>query len=101
MTGPRITTADLRLMQGRLLDVLAKESAKRSSYADDGWIYAERRAMLDAVNAELSKARLPPVSIEAIERVERMAVGHSDYGSKFALYCAELACGYQLKDIEP
>lgn len=97
----RITSTDIRLMRDRMLDVLGKESAKRHQYADDGWILAERKAMLDAVNIELGKARLPSVMLADIERVERLAVGHSDYGAKFALYCAELACGYRANDIEP
>lgn len=32
----------------------------------------------------------PPLTSAQIERVEQWACGHSDYSSKFALYCAEL-----------
>ncbi len=31
------------------------------------------------------------IDAAAIERVETWAVGHSDYSSKFALHCAEIA----------
>lgn len=46
---------------------------------------------LDEVNEHRALLGKPPVDAAAIERVERWALGHSDYSSKFALYCAELA----------
>jgi len=55
--------------------------------------------MRDAVNKERLDQGLALVTIESVERVETMAEGHSDYSSKFALYCAELALG--LRDIKP
>jgi hypothetical protein len=55
------------------------------------WAAYERARMHETVNAIRSDRSLPPVSVDDIVRVERLAVGHSDYSSKFALYCAELA----------
>jgi hypothetical protein len=54
------------------------------------WAAYERARMHETVNEIRAERNLPPVPVEDIVRVERMAVGHSDYSSKFALYCAEL-----------
>lgn len=55
-----------------------------------GWVAFERDTMFDAVTRERAKLGKGPLPMKEIERVERMAVGHSDYSRKFALYCAEL-----------
>lgn len=55
------------------------------------WAAYERTCMREAVNAIRSDRGLPPIPIDDIVRVERLAVGHSDYSLKFAFYCAELA----------
>ncbi|MFK0182094.1 hypothetical protein ACIQVR_39790 [Streptomyces xanthochromogenes] len=55
------------------------------------WTAYERTRMHETVNAIRTERGLPPVPIGDIVRVERLAVGHSDYSSKFAFYCAELA----------
>lgn len=49
--------------------------------------------MHHAVNHRRSERGLPNVDRDAIVRVEQWACGHSDYSSKFALYCAELVLG--------
>lgn len=54
------------------------------------WVLFERLAMRDAVNEHRRKRGLPLVSADDIEKVETMALGHSDYMSKFALYCSDL-----------
>lgn len=69
-------------------ELLQREASKRRSRRD--WILAERLALFEAVNARRALVGKPSVPITEIERVERQAVGHSDYGHKFALYCAEL-----------
>lgn len=53
--------------------------------------------MTDAVNAERVPAGLRPVNLEDIRRTEEGALGHVDYFSKFALYCAALAMGREPK----
>jgi hypothetical protein len=73
-----------------LEELLHREASKRSTRLLGDWILAERLAMFEAVNARRALGGKPPVSITEIERVEQQAVGHSDYGHKFALYCAEL-----------
>lgn len=76
-----------------ILNALTVQQAKRHRYGGTGWIAAERTVMLDEVNEWRALLGKPAVDVAAIERVERMATGHSDYSSKFALYCAELALG--------
>lgn len=55
------------------------------------WAAYERVCMHDTVNEIRAERGLPAVPAEDIVRVERLAVGHSDYSRKFAFYCAELA----------
>lgn len=54
------------------------------------WVIFERDTMFDAVTRERAKLGKGPVAMTEVQRVETMACGHSDYGRKFALYCAEL-----------
>lgn len=55
------------------------------------WAAYERARMHETVNAIRAERGLLPVPVEDVVRVERLAVGHSDYSLKFAFYCAELA----------
>ena len=55
------------------------------------WATYERTRMHEKVNEIRAERGLQPVPVEDILRVERQAVGHSDYSRKFAFYCAELA----------
>lgn len=92
--GAQLTdTQQLIRIRDAILNALTVQQAKRKQYYLDGWIAAERRVMLDEVNEHRALLGKPPVDAAAIERVERWALGHSDYSSKFALYCAELALG--------
>jgi phosphopantetheine adenylyltransferase len=68
----------------------AQEERPAREYVTDGelgWVIYERETMHRAVNEARAERNLAPLPIEAVERV---ASGHSDYSSKFALYCAEL-----------
>ena len=80
----------------------AKERPKRPGvvpipgdprWTELAWVSFERDTMLAAVNKERSVRGLLPVTLQHFMRVEQLAVGHSDYCTKFALYCAELAMG--------
>lgn len=86
-------THDLILIRDRILAKLSDSQKKRQDYEGCEWIAAERQVMFEATNAERRARHLPPVTPADIERIERWACGHSDYSSKFALYCAELAIG--------
>lgn len=90
-----VASSTLRLIDVRdsILAVLTAQQSKRNSYDLEGWIAAERQVMLDATNAWRAKLGAPTVVESDIRRVEQWACGHSDYSSKFALYCAELALG--------
>lgn len=55
------------------------------------WTAYERARMHDTVNEIRAERGLAALPVEDIVRVERLAVGHSDYSHKFAFYCAELA----------
>lgn len=55
------------------------------------WAAYERARMHEKVNEIRAERGLPAVPVEDILRVERQAVGHSDYSLKFAFYCAEIA----------
>ena len=61
------------------------------------WITKEREFMLQQVNIERAGLHKNKKSMADIRRVETMAMGHSDYTRKFAIYCAELV----LFDEEP
>lgn len=74
----------------RLELVLVEEQRRRSTRKVDEWVLAERRKMLDAVNAERASLGKGPLQLADVERVERNAMGSFDYTHKFALYCAEL-----------
>lgn len=61
---------------------------------EPGWVAFERGTMLEAVNLERRVRGLPEATAAQIIRVENQACGHVDYARKYALYCAELAMGY-------
>lgn len=75
-------------MKAELLETLQKAAKQRSKRND--WIEYEQQQMTDAVNRLRARAAKLPVTQEAVAKVEQLAVGHSDYAEKFALYCAEL-----------
>ncbi len=68
---------------------------ERSPFPDSdgpGWIVEERYAMLREVQWQLASAGADTaaVTIDDIAAAQDLCVGHSDYGHKFALGCAEL-----------
>lgn len=71
-----------------LHELLCSEAEKRNERSD--WVEKERGALCDAVNRHRARLGKSPVVLGDVERVETMACGHTDYGTKFALYCTEL-----------
>lgn len=70
---------------------LNAETLQRLKRPVDVWILAERKC----VHAEINRLRAllldyPPVSLATVERAERLAVGHSDYISKYAHAATDL-----------
>lgn len=73
-----------------IYDAFVNESKKRPSRDMDDWIRLEREAVWDAVNRERAKLGKGPIPIASIEDAENSAMGHTDYGAKWAYRCAEL-----------
>ena len=69
---------------------LAAETDRRKGRSVEAWIVAERECVLREVNRQRSLLAFDPVSITDVERAERMAIGHSDYVSKYAHAAADL-----------
>lgn len=80
-------------MRSFMLDLFQNMARRRA--ADIHWVTSERAAMHAAINTERTLRGLDAVSLEKFMRYERMAVGHTDYSEKLALYCAELALGIE------
>lgn len=80
-------------MRDAMLAVLGAQQDKRNDYDGLSWIDAELDVMHRAVNVERENRHLPAVELAVVKAVERYASGSTDYSSKFALYCAELALG--------
>lgn len=80
-------------LQRRFLATLSKAQEQRERLPMNEWIALERQTMLEAVNEYRLSHGAQPVNVDEISRVEQFAVGHVDYSSKLALYCAELALG--------
>lgn len=57
---------------------------------EPAWVLHERQAMTDRVNALRARRGVGPVSMTAVEAKERLACGHSDYTTKWAIGCADL-----------
>lgn len=69
---------------------LVAETELRSSRDTHAWILAERTCVLNEVNRQRYLLGYNRVTIDEIERVERMAVGHVDYIDKFCRYAVDL-----------
>jgi hypothetical protein len=69
---------------------LNAETSLRTGRTVDAWILAERECVMREVNHQRRLLAYEPVGIAEIARVERLAVGHSDYISKYAHAAADL-----------
>jgi hypothetical protein len=69
---------------------LNAETLHRDGQTVEAWILAERECVMREVNRQRGLLAYEPVGIEIVERAERMAVGHSDYVSKYAHAAADL-----------
>ncbi len=76
-------------LKNHFLDILSNEQRFRESSGID-WIDRERKVMFDEVNNQRALRNKSPMNLADIIKIETAASGHSDYSSKFALYCAEL-----------
>lgn len=71
----------------------ALTTAQQFRKRGEDWHAYEMQVMLEEVNFFREERGLALVAMADLERVERQAVGHSDYTTKFALYASELAEG--------
>lgn len=69
---------------------LNAETEHRKKRSLEEWILAERECVMREINHQRSLLAYEPVAIATVERAERMAVGHSDYISKYAHAAADL-----------
>jgi hypothetical protein len=95
-----VTSPTTHELHRELPEVLRAAMSERSTHrqiathhglSGPEFVFYERKAMFEAVNARRQAQGLPEVDVREIEACEDQALGHSDYDSKFALYCAELA----------
>jgi hypothetical protein len=71
-------------------ELLCEEAKERDKRSIDEWPRLEREAMWKMVNEERANRSKEALPVEDVQRVEQMALGHTDYGTKYALYCTEL-----------
>lgn len=69
---------------------LNTETEHRAGRTVETWILAERECVMREVNRQRGLLAYEPVGIAVIERAESMAVGHSDYVSKYAHAATDL-----------
>jgi hypothetical protein len=82
--------ADAELTR-RLFEAFLEEAEKRKArLGTKDWIYLERLAVYKEAVAFCLEYELKIPTLVQIEKCENMALGHSDYGPKWALYVAEL-----------
>lgn len=77
----------------RCLAALRAAMDDRPSFNGLAWVEHERQAITEAANVWALAHGLPTITVVQVEQVERMALGHFDYASKFALYVADLTYG--------
>jgi hypothetical protein len=90
-----------RALIDRMLTALqdaAKDRDKRwdmvevpGRFPEPAWVFHERDVMLREVNLVRQSLGFPAAGIEQVERIECGAAGHTDYATKLAAGCAELA----------
>ena len=73
-----------------ILAKLDAETAHRKERTLEAWILAERECVMREINRQRQLLAYESVSLATVERVERMAVGHSDYIAKYAHVAADL-----------
>jgi hypothetical protein len=88
---------EMRNCRERVLIGLARAMEDRNTFTGLEWIGRERRAITEAANAWATAHGLPTITVDQVEAVEHMAVGHVDYAEKLALYVSELVYGLRVQ----
>jgi hypothetical protein len=81
---------DLVGIKAGMLRALETAQQQRPNRSVAEWIVFERATLAAEINKRREFLGKRPVSCEDVERIEHQAVGHSDYSSKLALYCAQM-----------
>lgn len=92
MSAERVRV-ELPKCRQRCLDALRQAMNLRNTFDGLEWVEHEREAITVAANTWALAHGLPTVTVSQVEEIEHLACGHSDYGSKLALYVAELVYG--------
>jgi hypothetical protein len=79
---------------------LVAETEHRKGRSVEAWILAERECVMREVNRQRALLAYDPVALEIVERAERLAVGHSDYISKYAHAAADLVLTLDQQELE-
>lgn len=72
-----------------LYDAFQTESEKRPDRTINVWIDSERRAVWNAAKAYALEHDMRVPLLAEVQICENAALGHVDYGAKWALYVAE------------
>jgi hypothetical protein len=79
-----------KLIYEAILAKLVAETACRAGRTVEAWILAERECVMREINRQRQLLAYDPVGIAVVERAECMAVGHTDYVSKYARAAVDL-----------
>ena len=82
--------SDYKSVYETIRATLNVETTRREKRTVEAWILAERECVLREINRQRALRAYDPVSLADVERAERMAVGHSDYISKYAHAATDL-----------
>ncbi|MFA6235560.1 MAG: hypothetical protein WC824_15430 [Bacteroidota bacterium] len=81
---------DKTLLDYKKLLLEALTEAQKQRRIREDWIQFERKVMWAETNRFRNLLGRGPVLETEIIRVESLALGHTDYSERWALYCAEL-----------
>lgn len=73
-----------------IYDAFQAEASRRSGRTVEEWMLAERKAVWSAARDAAQQRGLCIPTMAEVERVERSACGHLDYGLKWALGISEI-----------
>jgi diacylglycerol kinase family enzyme len=91
--------ASLLRCHRQILAALRGAMEHRDTADGMGWVHHERQIVANTATMYALGYGLTPVTVDDVERVETMALGHIDYAHKLALYVAEVVHG--VKDPQP
>jgi len=89
---PRAQVSYYELIYEAIRAKLVAETKHRKKRALEAWILAERECVMREINHHRGLLAYEPVDLAVVKRAERLAVGHSDYVSKYAHAAADLVC---------